>query len=399
MRRVVITGLGVVSSIGIGWRAFWSSLIEGKSGISRITSFDTSQFKNHMGGEVKIFKPEVFIEPDKLKMMGRTSQMAVAAAKMAIEDAGLSEFEHERAGVYMGTTNGEACVLESIVRNFLEDMEDEIKPVSITKCPNNTIPNNVALETGFFGPNGIITTACAAGNYAIANSFNTIQLGRADVMLAGGADSFSWLTFVGFNRLSAVAPEKCQPFDKNRKGIITAEGAGVVLLEALDRAKRRGANIYCEVKGYGMSCDAFHMTAPLPEGVEMVIKDALRHANISKDDVQYINAHGTGTPANDKSETAGIKKVFGSDYKKIPVSSIKSMIGHSMGAASALEAIATALTVKYDIIPPTINYETPDPECDIYCVTNKALERRVNIALNNSFAFGGNNACLVLGKP
>ena len=397
MKKVVVTGLGVVSSVGIGWKPFWDSLIAGKSGISLITAFDTTGFTNSYGGQIKKFDPEKFIDHQRVRKMARESQMAVAAARMAVDDAQLSydSLDPYRTGVIVGTTNGEFHCISDMVKKILNhqfcDIEEELRM-------NPVIPLNVASELGFYGPNLIIPTACAAGNYAIGYGYDLILLGKTDVMVCGGVDALAWLAFVGFNRLGAYAPGKCQPFDKNRKGILTAEGSGMVVLESLEGAKKRNAPIYAEIKGYGLSCDAYHMTMPLPEGMARVMENALMNAGIRKEDVDYINAHGTGTPANDKSETRAIQIVFGSDYKKIPVSSIKSMLGHSMGAASALEAVSTILSVKFNIIPPTINYETHDPECDIDCVPNEARNHHIDIALNNSFAFGGNNASLVFGK-
>jgi 3-oxoacyl-[acyl-carrier-protein] synthase II len=257
---------------------------------------------------------------------------------------------------------------------------------------------NLAIELNLKGPNYVIPTACAAGNYAIGYAFDLIRMGEAEMMLAGGTDAFSRIALIGFNRLYAIAPEKVQPFDKNRKGMMVGEGAGIVIVEPLENALKRNAFIYAEILGYGLSCDAHHMTAPLSDGIKEAIEKSLNESNITPDEVDYYNAHGTGTPANDKEECLAIKKVFGEYYKKLAVSSIKSMLGHTMGAASALEAIACCLAVKNNIIPPTINYETPDPDCDIDCVPNAARQQKVNIALNNASAFGGNNACLVLKK-
>jgi 3-oxoacyl-[acyl-carrier-protein] synthase II len=244
----------------------------------------------------------------------------------------------------------------------------------------------------------MVSTACAAGNYAIATAFDLIRLNRADVMIAGASDGISRIEYTGFNQFSAVAPEKCQPFDKNRKGMMLAEGAGMLVLESLENAVKRKAPIYAEIAGYGLSCDAHHMTNASVDGITECMRKAMREARISPEDVDYISAHGTGTLANDRAECAAIKEVFGALYKKIPMSSIKSMLGHTMGAASALEAIVCALAAANNIIPPTINFETPDPECDIDCVPNDARKHTVNIALNNSYAFGGNNASLVLKK-
>ncbi len=251
---------------------------------------------------------------------------------------------------------------------------------------------------GFTGPNTTIPTACAAGNYAICHATDLLRTGRVDVMVAGGVDPFSRIAFTGFNRIFAVAPELCQPFDKNRKGTLIGEGAGILVLERLDDALARGATIYAEVLGFGLSCDAHHMTIPEPEGIERVMRTAMADAEISTADVNYISAHGTGTHANDKAEARAIRRVFGSHTDSLPVSSIKSMLGHTMGAASALEAISCVLAVKQGHVPPTTNFQTRDPECDIDSIPNESRIRRVQIALNNSFAFGGNNACVAFGK-
>jgi 3-oxoacyl-[acyl-carrier-protein] synthase II len=397
-KRVVITGLGVISSIGIGWKEFWNSLLKGKSGISPVSSFDTTNHFTHNGGEVKNFKPEEFIPKDRLKSMNRSSQMALAAAKLAIEDAGLmSEYlGNHKVGVSFGTTLGDAQAIEEIDMLLINNRP--IDESLICQIPTHAAPSKIAKEYKVNGPIFMFSTACAAGNYAICYAYDLIRLNRADIVFAGASDPFSRIEFTGFNQLSAVAPEKCQPFDKNRKGMVLAEGAGVLILETLENALKRKTPIYAEILGYGLSCDARHMTNPSIEGISECIIKAIREANIEKEDVDYISAHGTGTLANDKAECAAIKEVFGPRYKQIPDSSIKSMLGHTMGAASALEAIACALVVKNDIIPPTINYETPDPECDIDCVPNQARQHTVNIALNNSYAFGGNNASLVLKK-
>ncbi|MDI6605666.1 MAG: beta-ketoacyl-[acyl-carrier-protein] synthase family protein, partial [Candidatus Omnitrophota bacterium] len=248
------------------------------------------------------------------------------------------------------------------------------------------------------GPNYVIPTACAAGNYAIGYAYDLIRLGRADMMLAGGADAFSKIAFTGFNRLLAIAPQVCQPFDKNRKGMMVGEGAATLVLEPLEDALNRGADIYAEILGYGLSCDAHHMTAPYSEGIKEAIERSLQESNLAVDDVGYFSAHGTGTPSNDKEECLAIKKAFGDYAKKLPISSIKSMLGHTMGAASAIEAVTCCLVLKNGIMPPTINFKTPDPECDIDCIPNTARSGKVDIALNNASAFGGNNACLALSK-
>jgi 3-oxoacyl-[acyl-carrier-protein] synthase II len=397
-KRVVITGLGVISSIGIGWEEFWDSLLKGKSGISPVSSFDTTNHFTHNGGEVKNFKPEEFIPREQLKFLSRASQLALVAAKLAIEDAKLSQknISNIRVGTCIGTTTGSIQVIEEIDDKLVKN--EEIHGDLICQLPTHTTPAVIAKELNLNGSNFMFSTACAAGNYAVGYGFDLIRLNRADIVFAGGSDPFSRIEYTGFNQLSAVAPKKCQPFDKNRKGMMVAEGAGILILETLESALKRKAPIYAEILGYGLSCDAQHMTQPSIDGVSACIIKAMLEAGIKREDVDYISAHGTGTIVNDKTECAAIKNVFGPRHTQIPVSSIKSMLGHTMGAASALEAITCALVVKKDIIPPTINYETPDPECDIDCVPNNPRKHTVNIALNNSFAFGGNNASLVLKK-
>lgn len=398
-KRVVITGLGVISSIGIGWREFWDNLIKGKSGISPVTSFDTSNHFTHNGGEIKNFNPEDFIPKGNLKYLSRASQLALAASRLAIEDASLSkDTSGMRIGAILGTTMGSVqtseIINELMVLHGKTDFGDEL----LCQVPTHSSPSVVASEFNLLGPNFMFSTACSAGNYAIGYSFDLIRMNRVDIVLAGAIDPLSKVAFTGFNQFSAVAPERCQPFDKNRKGMMVAEGAGILILESLENALKRKVPIYAEILGYGLSCDAQHMTQPSIEGISECMIKAMHEAGIVKEDVDYISAHGTGTQANDRNECAAIKEVFGTLYKNIPLSSIKSMLGHTMGAASALEAITCSLVVKNDIIPPTINYETPDPECDIDCVPNKARKHTVNIALNNSYAFGGNNASLVLKK-
>jgi len=390
-KRIVITGLGVVSSIGIGKDDFWSALISGKSGISKITSFDTSDYPTHYGGEIKNFRTEG---------LGRASSLAITAAKQAVADAGirLENLPLAKTGVVIGTTMGESQVLEQLNDAWIKKGVEAIDAQLIPRYPCNVLSLNVAEELKLDGPNFVLPNACAAGNFAIGYACDLIRMNKASLMLAGGTDAFSRIAFIGFNRLLAVAPEKCQPFDKNRKGMLVGEGAGMVILESLETALARGANIYAEVLGYGLSCDAHHMTAPFNEGIKEAIEKALAASRINAQEVDYFNSHGTGTPANDKEECLAIQKAFGDYAKKLPVSSIKSMLGHTMGAASAIEALACALSVKNDIIPPTINYETPDPDCAVDCVPNTARKTKVRIALNSASAFGGNNACVVFKK-
>lgn len=401
-RRVVVTGLGVITPIGSGKDKFWKALLEGKSGVGEVTCFDTSGHKVHRGTEVRDFNPRDYIKNGTVDQLGKGSQMAIAATKLALTDGGLGleGVDPTRIGVSVGTTGGEIQILEKINLIRYGQDEDHVDIGLFLRHPCNNIPSNIAREFGLKGPNIIIPTACAAGNYAIGYAYDLIKLGRADYMLAGGADPFSKVAFIGFGRLGAVAPDMCQPFDKNRKGMLVGEGAGILLLEPLDNALKRGATVYAEIIGYGLSCDGYHITIPHPEGngVASSLRKALKNADITPEDVQYINAHGTGTIANDKAETISIKKVFGDHAKKLLVSSIKSMMGHTMGAASAIETVTCALVVKHDVVPPTINYQTKDPECDLDYVPNVKREHPVNIALNTAYAFGGNNSCLVIKK-
>lgn len=399
-RHVVVTGLGVVSSIGIGKDEFWKNLIAGKSGISDITTFDTSDYPVHKGGEVKNFDPAKLVSEDKIKGMARASQFAIVATKLAFDDAGLnvSDYKNKKIAIVLGTTMGEGGMIEEVDKHWAEHGEEDIWASTISKYPVNAISDNIARFFGFNGISFVVPTACSGGNYAIGQGFDLIQKGIIDYAIVGGSDPFSRIAFTGFNRLFAMAPDKCQPFDKKRKGMMLGEGAGILILEDLELAKKRKANIYTEVLGYGLSCDANHMTAPRPEGIVKVMERAIKNSNINKEDVGYISAHGTGTPSNDKIECQAIKHVFGDLVKKLYISSIKSMIGHTMGAASALEAITCCLAIKEDIMPPTVNYETPDPDCNIDCVPNIAKKRKIETALNNSLAFGGNNACMVFKK-
>jgi 3-oxoacyl-[acyl-carrier-protein] synthase II len=399
-RRVVITGLGIISSIGIGWEKFWDNLLKGKSGISPIMSFDTANQFTHNGGEVKNFTPDDTIPPARLHSMSRASQLALSAATLALNDAHLSKNELSRSlvGACIGTTMGAVQAVEKIDEIIVAEKQNELSENLLRQVPTHSTPSVIAKEFAMNGPNLMFSTACAAGNYAIGYGCDLIRLGKAEIILAGGAEPLSKVAFTGFNQFSAVAPDKCQPFDKNRKGMMVAEGAGLVVLESLENALRRNTKIYAEVLGYGLSCDAFHMTTSSTAGIVACMVNAMQDTGVTIERVDYICAHGTGTLTNDRNESSAIKEVFGEHYKEVPVSSIKSMLGHTMGAASAIEAIACALIVKNDIIPPTINYETLDSECDIDCVPNHSRKKIVTIALNNSYAFGGNNACLVLKK-
>ena len=401
-RRIVITGIGVVTPIGTGREVFWNNLLAGQSGIAPVQSFDTSGYSVHRGAEVKEFDAEQYVLNLDAAHLGRASQFAIAAARLALADAGveIGSLDRKRAGVSMGTTSGEPREVERFDDSYVGQNLDRVGPEFIQRYPCHVIAAHVASELDFAGVNTMIPTACAAGNYAIAHALDVMRAGRADLMLAGGSDAFSRITFTGFARLGAVAPEICQPFDRFRKGMIPGEGAGVLVLEPLDRARRRGARIYAEVAGYGLSCDAHHMTAAHPEGAgaERAMRHALVDSGTNPEDVDYISAHGTGTSTNDRLETIAVKRLFKDEAYRIPISSIKSMIGHTMGAASAIEAAVCALAVFSNRVPPTINLNDPDPECDLDYVAKTARQLPVNVAMNNAYAFGGNNASLILRK-
>ncbi|HEX9671587.1 MAG TPA: beta-ketoacyl-[acyl-carrier-protein] synthase family protein [Thermoanaerobaculia bacterium] len=396
--RVVVTGLGAVTPVGTGVEELWSGLLAGRSGFSPVESFDTGRFNVHLGAEVRGFEPAAWVRTLDHAALGRASQLAVAAARMALADAGLEAeaVEPERAGVSMGTTSGEPVEVERFDDRYLAGELDQVGPEFMGLYPCHMIAAHVARELGFGGVNTMIPAACAAGNYAVAHALDVLRAGRADLMLAGGADAFSRITYTGFSRLGAIAPDLCRPFDRNRKGMIPGEGAAVLVLEPLERAVARGARIYAEVAGYGLSCDAHHMTAAHPEGdgAARAMERALADAGVAPGEVSYISAHGTGTPTNDRLETIAVKRVFG-DGGVPPMSSVKSMLGHTMGAASAIESVVCALAIATGRVPPTMNYEEPDPECDLDVVPNAARELDVKVTMNNAYAFGGNNASVI----
>jgi 3-oxoacyl-[acyl-carrier-protein] synthase II len=400
--RIVITGIGVVTPSGTGCEEFWRNLLDGRSGIAPVQSFDTSGYNVHRGAEVKEFNAEDHVLNLDAAHLGRASQFAIAAARLALADAGveIGSLDRKRAGVSMGTTSGEPREVERFDDSYVSRNLDRIGSEFLALYPCHVIAAHVASELNFAGVNTMIPTACAAGNYAIAHALDVLRAERADLMLAGGSDAFSRITFTGFARLGAVAPETCQPFDRLRKGMIPGEGAGVLVLEPFERARRRGARIYAEVGGYGLSCDAHHMTAAHPQGdgAERAMRQALADSRTNTEEVSYISAHGTGTATNDRLETIAVKRLFKDAAYRIPISSVKSMLGHTMGAASAIEAAVCALAVFNDRVPPTINLNEPDPECDLDYVPNFARELRVNVAMNNAYAFGGNNASLILRK-
>jgi 3-oxoacyl-[acyl-carrier-protein] synthase II len=402
MRRVVITGIGVISPVGTGKTGFWDGLLAGKSGIGPVTAFDSTNFAAHIGAEVRDFDPACHVKKQKPAQMGRASQLAIGATRLAIADSGLDldPIPRRRIGVSMGTTSGEPLFVELYNDARKAGGVDAVEAEWMGLYPCHMIPTHVAIEFDLKGPSLMIPTACAAGNYAIGYGYDLIRTGRADVMLAGGSDAFSRIPYMGFARLGAIAPVKCQPFDKNRKGMVPGEGSGMLVLEPLGDALARGAKIYAEVLGYGVSCDAHHMTAahPQADGAIRAMSAAMKSSGVGIGDIDYISAHGTGTPTNDRIESLAVRTLFAEYATTIPMSSIKSMLGHTMGAASALEAAACALALDTGWIPPTINHEEPDPDCGLDIVPNEARLTNPKIVLNNAYAFGGNNASLCLGR-
>jgi len=403
MRRVVVTGVGVVSPIGIGVDRFWKALVSGTSGVRRITTFDPTDHECQIAAEVKDFDPLQWIEKKEVRKMDLFTQYAVAAAMMAVENSQLKVTDErpDRIGVLVGTGMGGIPMLVEQHRILLEKGPGRVSPFFIPGIITNMASGRISMQVGAKGPNSCVSTACATGNHAIGDSFRIIQRGEADIMLAGGTEAvIAPLCVAGFSSCKALStrndePERAsRPFDKERDGFVMGEGAAVLILEALDHALDRGATIYAEVIGYAMSADAYHVTAPAPggEGAAQSMRGALRDAGLAPEAVDYINAHGTSTPYNDANETLAIKTVFGEHAYRLAVSSIKSMIGHTLGAAGAIEAGATVLSLTHGILPPTINYEYPDPDCDLDYVPNKAREVPIRVALNNSFGFGGTNA-------
>jgi 3-oxoacyl-[acyl-carrier-protein] synthase II len=397
--RVVVTGVGVVSSLGIGADAFLEGLREGRSGARPISVFDTEGFAHSIGCEVVGFDPDIWIKELSVDDLGRASQFSVAATRMAIQDSDLDLAElREKSGlIAIGTTDGESYDLDHLVETEVRSGPEDLDPVVARRVPAGRLAAAVGQELGLFDIEAItIPTACAAGNYAIGYGFDAVRTGEVDFALCGGADAMCRKTFAGFYRVGTIAPEVCQPFDVDRKGILTGEGAGILVLESLESALARGAQIYAEVLGYGLNCDAYHPVAPNEDSVASAMKLALDNAGVKPEEVDLVSAHGTGTKANDVTEAHAIRQVYGA--KPPRTVSIKSMLGHSMGAASALAAIACSLAIVNRFIPPTINHVEMDPECDLDCVPNHAVEADLRIVQNNGLAFGGNNAVVILGR-
>jgi 3-oxoacyl-[acyl-carrier-protein] synthase II len=416
-RRVVVTGLGALTPVGNTAEELWSALTQGRSGIGPITKFDATEkdasgafrYPTRIAGEIRNFDPLNYVDKKEARRLDPYLQYAIACAAMAVEDAGLdtSTVDSARFGVLIGSGIGGITTLLENHKTLLDRGPDRVSPFFIPMLIINMASGLVSMRFGAKGPNSAVVTACATGNHAIGDAFRLLQRGDADVMIAGGAEAIIIpLTIAGFCSMKAMstrndAPEKAsRPFDADRDGFVCSEGGGVLVVETLEHAVRRDARIYGEIIGYGMSGDAHHMTAPDPEGDGAVraMSTALRDAGLGPGEVAYINAHGTSTPYNDKFETIAIKRVFGDHARRLAVSSTKSMTGHLLGAAGGVEAIATLLALHHGVLPPTVNYETPDPDCDLDYVPNQARKQDVEVALSNAFGFGGTNATLAFRK-
>ena len=407
-RRVVVVGIGCVSPLGIGVEETWKGIVEGRSGITKITKFDASSLPSQIAGEVKNFKPQDFMPEKLVSRVDTFIQYSIASTRMALEDAKLVDTElGDRGGVIIGVGMGGVGMVEHYTKIFDEKGYRRVTPFFIPMIIPNMAAGQIAILFGAKGPNLAVCTACAAGNHAIGEAYRMIKSGLIDLAICGGTEGLiTPLTVAGFSVMKALStrndePEKAsRPFDAKRDGFVIAEGSGILVLEELSLAKKRGVKIYAEVIGYGATCDAYHMTAPPPEGdgAANCMKLALEDAKISPAEVDYINAHGTSTPLNDVAETKAIKKVFGEHAYKLMVSSTKSMTGHLLGGAGGLEAVITVKALETGIVPPTINLEEPDPECDLDYVPNQARRANIKVAMSNAFGFGGTNACLIFRK-
>ena len=403
LKRVVITGLGVVSPIGIGKETFWQNLIAGKSGVGPIAHFDATAYSSQIAAEVKDFNPGDYLDKKEARRLVRFIQFAVAASQLAVKDAALTinSDNATEIGVLIGSGIGGLQMLEEQCKILLEKGPDKMSPFTVPYMIADMAAGFVSILLGAKGPNSCVVTACASGSHSIGEAFRLIQRGYAQAMIAGGTEACITPLGVGsFCAARALTNNGSRPFDKKRDGFVIGEGAGTVILEELERAQNRGAPIYAEIVGYGMSGDAYHITAPAPggDGAVRSMRAALKDAELPPEKIEYINAHGTSTELNDKFETLAIKTTFGDHAPQLAISSNKSMIGHLLGASGAVEFIATVKTLTEGIIPPTINYETPDPECDLDYVPNQARKRSVTVAMSNSFGFGGHNATLIATK-
>lgn len=407
-RRVVITGMGIVCPVGNAVDEVWQNISQGKTGVGTITRFDTSGLANHFGGEVKNFDPEAILGRREARRTDRVTQMALFAAEQAISDANLKITAHNQYDIatIVGTGIGGIATTTASMDVYKSKGSRAISPLFVPMMLPDAPSSKISLHYGLRGPNFALSTACATGNNCIGEAAELIRHGRATVALAGSSEAaLEPITISGFNNMTVISrrnnePERAsRPFDLDRDGFVVAEGAAILVLEALDHALQRGAHIYAEVLGYGHTSDAHHITAPMEsgEGAAKAIEIAMRDADITAEDIDYINAHGTSTQLNDKSETLALKCIFGEQAYSIPISSTKSMTGHAMGAAGSIEAVFTVMAIQNDFIPPTINLDTPDPDCDLNYTPNVGVEQSINIALSNSFGFGGHNAVLILG--
>ncbi len=408
-RRVVVSGIGLVTPVGVGTEESWRALCSARSGIKNITAFDATAFACRIAGEIRDFSPEQFIERKELKKMGRFIQFAIAASDFAVASAGLktAEEDQERVGVYIGSGIGGFEIIEREHKNLIEKGPGRISPFFIPATIVNLASGYVSIRFGAKGPNSATATACTTGAHAIGDSYRIIERGDADVMICGGAEApVCPMSIGGFAAMRALstrndAPERAsRPWDRDRDGFVVGEGAGILILEELEWAKRRGAKILAELVGYGMSGDAHHITAPSEDGdgAFRVMRNALRDAGLQPSQIDYINAHGTSTDVGDRIETAAVKKCFGDHAYKVAVSSTKSMTGHLLGGAGGIEAGITVLAIRDQIAPPTINHEVPDPDCDLDYVPNQARPMKIEYALSNSFGFGGTNGCLIFKR-
>jgi len=407
--RVVVTGIGLVSPLGTGTAKNWEALLSGRSGIGPITRFAHDDYPVHFAGEVRDFDPAAFLEKKDVKKVDRFCQYAIGAAQLAVDDAGLRTEGGfgERAGVIVGVGMGGIETIEDTHESFMQSRLKRVSPFFIPRLIANLAPGHISMRFGCRGPNYTTTSACASGGHAVGEAFRLIRFGYQDLMITGGSEAaVTPLGVGGFAVMRALStrnddPQRAsRPFDKNRDGFVIAEGAGILVLESLAHAQARGARIYAEVVGYGANADAYHITSPAPEGEGAAgcMRLTLEDGDIEPTEVDYINAHGTSTPYNDANESLAIKKVFGEQAARMAVSSTKSMTGHLLGAAGGLEAAYAALAIHHQIIPPTINYEEPDPECDLDYVPNTARPAKIRVALSNSFGFGGTNVCLALRR-
>lgn len=407
-RRVVITGMGTVNSLCCDVPGFWSALLAGKSGVGTIEQFDTTAFKVHFGGEVKNFDPEPLVDKKKAHRLDRFAQFALVASHFAVNDSGinLSREDPYRCGVIIGSGIGGLNEFEEQHSRYKDSGPARIGPFVIPKMIPNAAAGNVSIELGLAGPSTAVSTACASAAHAVGDALRAIQWNYADIMLAGGSEAvITPMGVGGFCSARALSlrnddPKRAsRPFDKDRDGFVLSEGAGIVVLEELEHARKRGATLYAEVLGCGSTADAYHITQPHPSGTgaAKAMQLALRDAKLNPEEIQYINAHGTSTPLGDEAETRAVKEVFGNHARRLAISSTKSMLGHLLGASGGVELIVTALTLRHRVVHPTINYETPDPACDLDYVPNTAREMMVRHALSNSFGFGGHNCTLVVG--